>query len=182
MSRTGRAGWAMLWLLTQSSLPAHTLDAHNTHLTLEVRRFGLPWFSAEFHQLSGEFIPSADGGRLDVLVRTDSIECQDPSWNERLRSAQWLDTRRFPRMTYHSSSIRLTGSTGVVQGELTLHGVTRPLTLQVSGLACSAAARAAPLACQFLGRGEIKRSEFGLPHGFWQGGDAVQVLVRGVGG
>ncbi len=172
---------ALLLLLPLPGPVAHTLNAGNTQLTLEVRRFGLPWFSAQFHQLSGEFTATHEGGRLDVVVRTDSIDCRDAVWNERLRSAQWLDTRRFPQMVYRSSGIEITGTTATVQGQLTLHGVTRPLVLRITAIECSAVAPQAPLACRFVGHGELMRSEFGLPHGFWQGGDAVQVLVRGLG-
>lgn len=182
MPRLARAGCVALLLLWPLLGGAHTLDGSNTELTLEVRPFGVPWFSARFHQLSGQFTPAQDGGRLDVVVSTDSIDCRDGDWNERLRSAQWLDTARFPQMVYRSTRIELAGTTAIVQGRLTLHGVTRPLTLHITELACEAVPQRAPLACHFVGRGELKRSEFGLPHGFWQGGDTVQVIVRGVGG
>ena len=172
--------WTVALLIAPLSLGAHGLDAGNTQLTLEVRRFGLPWLSAQFHELRGEFTPTRQGGRLQVIVSTESIDCRDGAWNERLRSPQWLDTQRFPQMRYQSSGIEVTGSSATVHGQLTLHGVTRPLTLRITDLQCRAAAAHEPLACTFLGRGELRRSEFGLPHGFWQGGDAVQVLVRGV--
>ncbi|MBV9345034.1 MAG: polyisoprenoid-binding protein [Gammaproteobacteria bacterium] len=161
---------------------AHTLDAGNTEVTLEVWQFGLRWLSAQFRQLSGQFTPAQDGGRLDVVVRTDSIDCRDGEWNVRLRSAQWLDTVRFPEMVYHSTRIEVSGASALVQGELTLHGVTRPLALHITGLACGRAPQGTALACRFEGRGELRRSEFGLPHGTWQGGDLVQVRVRGFGG
>jgi polyisoprenoid-binding protein YceI len=66
-----------------------------------------------------------------------------------------------------------------VDGRLTLHGVTRPLALRVTDIDCPQIPPDAPHPCHFLGRATLKRSDFGLPHGFWEGGDQVQIIVRG---
>jgi polyisoprenoid-binding protein YceI len=50
--------------------------------------------------------------------------------------------------------------------------------LQISGLDC---ADAAPRLCRFSGVAQIRRSDFGLPHGFFAGGDKVEISVNGVG-
>jgi len=55
-----------------------------------------------------------------------------------------------------------------------LHGVTRPIVLNVSLLKCPSAGH-----CQFAAHGRIKRSEYGLPHGFWTGGDQVDISISG---
>ena len=55
-----------------------------------------------------------------------------------------------------------------------MHGVTRPIVLNVSLLKC-----ASPRNCQFAAHGRIKRSEYGLPHGFWTGGDQVDISISG---
>src|SRR5205823_3608486 len=108
--------------------------------------------------------------RVDVTVAMASLDSSEPRWNERLRSADWLDVQRYPQMTYHSSHIELGEQRAVASGELTMHGVTRPIVLNVSLLKCSS-----PTICQFAAHGRIKRSEYGLPHGFWTGGDQVDI-------
>jgi len=158
---------------------AHQLDGANTHVSFDIERLGLRWFSVEFRELRGEFAPAPDGQEphLTVVVRTASVDARSAYWNERLRSPQWLDTERFPEMVFRSTAIRFEpGSQATVQGELTLHGVTRPLTLLISDLDCP---QVVPAGCRFLGRASLRRSEFGIPHGFWVGGDRVQILVRG---
>ena len=161
---------------------AHHLDPGNTQISFEVGHLGLNWFTAEFSELSGEFAlaPDGSGGRLSVTVRMASLKSRSPYWNERLRSPQWLDTERYPEMRFHSSGIEIEGEQrATVHGELTLHGVTHPLALAISEIDCPQVGEATPGHCHFLGRGFLRRSDYGLPHGFWAGGDEVEILVRG---
>ena len=157
---------------------AHHLDAENTHLSFDIERLGLRWFTADFRDLSGDFALERNGrdGSLTVVVRTASVDARSSYWNARLRSPQWLDTERFPEMVFRSTGITLAGAAATVAGELTLHGVTRPLVLSVTDIDCPAAAGRS---CRFLGRATLRRSEFGIPHGFWLGGDQVEIVVRG---
>lgn len=176
-------GAAVTCLLLAAAAPvlAHHLDPGNTQISFEIERLGLHWFSAAFREVSGEFTlePDGRGGRLTVTVRTASIDSHSAYWNERLRSVAYLDTGQFPEMIFRSRSIELDGARrATIQGELTLHGVTRPLALLVTDIDCPLAASDAPR-CRFFGRGTLRRSEFGIAHGFWQGGDAVEIVVRG---
>jgi polyisoprenoid-binding protein YceI len=177
-----------LWLvllpllsLQAGAASGYHLDAGNTRLSFAVNRFGLRWMSAQFRELGGEFVldRSGRGGRLDVAVLTASIECADAYWSERLRSPEWLDTAQFPVMLYRSTRIDFEGGTRAkVYGDLTLHGVTRPVTLTVTDIHC-AESEGGGGPCSFAAQAQLKRSEFRLPHGFWQGGDAVEIFVRG---
>jgi polyisoprenoid-binding protein YceI len=166
---------------------AHTaelyrLDAGNTRVSVEVRLFGLPWLSAHFAQLSGVLMPEprSSANRLDVNVQSASLVCDNPRWNARLLSAEWFDAQRFPQISYHSTRLLFDQVGGVlVDGQLTLRGLTRDLALTVSQWRCSHRSAAGD-SCSFEAHARIKRSEFGLPHGFWQGGDEVDILIHGV--
>jgi polyisoprenoid-binding protein YceI len=171
--------WMLILLLaTLRSEAAETfrLDSSNTQVAFAVQCLGMQWMSARFSDISGEFVldPAGPASRVDVTVGAASLDSNQPRWNERLRSAEWLDVERYPRMIYHSKTIVLDGEHGVANGELTLHGVTRPFVLTVSLTSCSVRGR-----CQFAAHGRIRRSEFGLPHGFWTGGDQVEISING---
>jgi polyisoprenoid-binding protein YceI len=174
---------ASLWAVSATRvLGAHHLDASNTSVNFQIQRFGVHWFSVAFRELSGDFALAPDGhsGELTVVVLTASVDSRSPYWDERLRSAQWLDTGRYPQMVFRSTGIRLEGpARATVQGELTLHGVTRPLSLEVTDIDCPQAPAGPSGACRFVGRAALKRSDYGLPHGFWAGGDSVEIIVRG---
>ncbi len=178
------------WIVLAGFLPligvpaarAHHLYPGNTQISFQIEHLGLRWFSAAFHELSGDFAPASDaqGGQLAVVVRTASLDSRSTYWDDRLRSAQWLDTARYPVMSYSSTRIVWESPTSAsVEGQLTLHGVTRPLALRVTDIDCPQIRPAAPRPCRFLGQATLRRSDFGLPHGFWEGGDQVQIIVRG---
>jgi polyisoprenoid-binding protein YceI len=184
--RTAATGLCLLVPLL--ALRAHgaefyRLDSANTRVTVDVRLFGLPWVSARFDDLYGDFVPDGRtaASRVDVSVRTASLDCKDPWWNARLLSAGWFDAQRYPLITYRSERIRYDqGGGAVVSGQLTLHGVTRDVELIVDQWNCSNGAGADDT-CSFDAHARIRRSDYGLPHGFWDGGDAVDILIHGVG-
>jgi polyisoprenoid-binding protein YceI len=154
----------------------HRLDSTNTQVSFVVQHLGFQLASARFGDISGELVLDRDGAhsRVDVSVGIASLQCNDARWNERLRSADWLDAAHYPRMIYHSSQIEVDAQHAIANGDLTLHGVTRPVVLTVTFLDCPPGGP-----CQFAARGRIRRSEFGLPHGFWSGGDQVEIAISG---
>jgi polyisoprenoid-binding protein YceI len=166
----------VLTALRLEAAETYRLDSSNTQVSFTVHHLGIQWVTARFSDISGQFVvdPAGPSSRVDVAVGMASLECDEPRWNERLRSADWLDVQRYPQMTYHSNRIELGGQRAVASGELTLHGVTRPIVLSVSVLKCSSAGN-----CEFAAHGRIKRSEYGLPHGFWTGGDQVDISISG---
>jgi polyisoprenoid-binding protein YceI len=171
--------WSLVLLLITlrgEAADTYRLDSSNTQVAFAVQHLGIQWMSARFSDISGEFVLDQAGpkSRVDVTVGTASLDSNQPHWNERLRSAEWLDVERYPQMIYHSRSIEIAAARGVADGELTLHGVTRPIVLAVSLTNCGSQG-----SCQFTAHGRIRRSEFGLPHGFWSGGDQVEISING---
>jgi polyisoprenoid-binding protein YceI len=170
--------WILIALtaLRLEAAETYRLDSSNTQVSFAVQRLGIQWVTARFSDIRGRFVVDHSGAasQVDVTVGMASLECGEPRCSERLRSADWLDVQRYPQMTYHSNRIELREQRAIASGELTLHGVTRPMVLNVSVLKCSSAGH-----CQFAAYGRIKRSEYGLPHGFWTGGDQVDISISG---
>jgi polyisoprenoid-binding protein YceI len=170
--------WLLILLagLRADGAEVYRLDPGNTQVSFAIQRLGVPWVTARFSDINGQFALDRTGpaSRVDVTVGIASLDCGEPSWNDRLRSAEWLDAQRYPRMTFHSNSIELGDLRAVASGELTLHGMTRPIVLTVSLLDCPSKGT-----CRFAAHGRIKRSEYGLPHGFWSGGDRVDISITG---
>jgi len=177
--------WLLLWLglVRTQAADVYRLDTVNTRISFNIQHFGVLWVSARFPDFSGAFVleHGAAASRVDVSVQMASVECSDSNWNSRLRSADWLDVRRYPQMTFHSSQVQFAGDgRAVANGELTLHGVTRPVGLAISGLGCPGV-RTAGDSCSFSAHARIKRSDFGFAHGLLTGGDMVDIAIRGVG-
>ncbi|MGQ0532863.1 MAG: YceI family protein, partial [Caulobacteraceae bacterium] len=109
-----------------------------------------------------------------------------PGFIDSMRGAEFLDAERFPAITFQSTRIERTGAnTARITGDLTLHGVTRPATLEArfnggyEGMALDPNARVG-----FSARGTFNRSDFGMAYGVPPEGsnlgvsDAVEVIVE----
>ncbi len=179
-------GWWMLLSLT--ALPAvaaeyYRLDGGNTRVSFSVHVFGVPWLSAQFADLSGELVSErrSDASRVDMVVETQSIACESAWWRARLLSPEWFDAKRYPQITYHSSRVHSNERGGaLIDGELSLHGHSRAVPLSVERWSCTAGA-SSDEDCSFEAHAHIRRSDYGLPHGFWLGGDEVEISIRGAG-
>ncbi len=171
-----------------SSVALYRLDMVKTRISFNIQHFGVPWVSARFPDFSGDFVLDRDGAasRLDVSVQMATVECTEPFWNGRMRSAEWLDVQRYPLTSFHSTRVDFEGDgAALASGQLTLHGVTQTVGLAISGLRCSADTASGNTtsgdSCSFVARTRIKRSDYGLPHGFWTGGDLVDIVISGAG-
>ena len=173
----------LLSLLSAQAADVYDLDSGATRVGFDIERFGLRWVSAHFHRFQGDFVFDREGAasRVDVTVQTESVDCGDSHWNPHLRSPEWLDVQQYPLMTYRSHHIEFLGDDRAeASGELTLHGVTHPVVLAVSQLQCPSSPLSTPV-CRFAAQARVRRSDYGLPHGFWTGGDQVDITITGVG-
>ena len=71
--------------------------------------------------------------KLDVTIDASSIDTKEDKRDEHLRSADFLDIAQFPQITFKSTQIRRDGDDYRVLGDLTIHGVTREVVLDVEG-------------------------------------------------
>jgi polyisoprenoid-binding protein YceI len=179
-----------------SAAPAgdYRLDPSHASLIFRVDHMGFSRYTARFKRFDAQLrFDPVDPARSSVAATIDarSLETDFPDpakldFNARLQNADWLDTARFPQMTYRSTRVTA-GARGAlrIDGELTLHGVTRPVALDATfnggypGMALDPHARIG-----FSARGTLKRSEFGIasgipPPGSRMGvGDEVEVLIE----
>ncbi|HEY1724467.1 MAG TPA: YceI family protein [Steroidobacteraceae bacterium] len=161
----------------------YRLEPSSTTISFNIRHFGVLWVSARFPTFSGRFVLDRRGAssRVDVSVQMASVDCIDPRWNERLRSADWLDVKRYPQMSFHSDQVEFDGDgEALAHGQLSLHGLTRTVGLEITQLNCAPQISRSER-CSFVAHAHVKRSDYGLPHGFWTGGDQVDIAISGVG-
>jgi polyisoprenoid-binding protein YceI len=115
---------------------AYRLDPDHAVVLWKVDHLGFSTFVGRFDRVRGslDFDPSEPAEAvLEVVVETASVSTHVASLTDDLRSASWFATDRFPEARFVSRSIEVTGpETGRVSGDLTLLGVTRPITLDVT--------------------------------------------------
>jgi polyisoprenoid-binding protein YceI len=113
------------------------MDTKKAHafIQFKISHLGYSWLLGRFNTFSGEFSydeqnPAASTARVDIDV--SSIDSNHAERDKHLRSDDFLDTDKFPRASFVSTGFKDTGAgTAELMGNLTLKGVTRPLTISV---------------------------------------------------
>jgi len=139
LRRAGRAlgllALAMLISMSDASADTWEFDKQNTSVRFTWDHLGLSRQSGQFLDVDGRlhFSPTdPEGGSVAVAIKTASLWTGVKEFDDNLKSESFFDADRHPIITFRSTNARLTGEkTGVLEGELTIMGIARPVTLQV---------------------------------------------------
>ena len=113
----------------------YVIDPGHTQVLFKADRFGLSNIFGIFAVLSGEILlDEADPSKSSVraIIRAASLKSDNALREEHLTSERWLDAEQFPEITFVSTKVEPDGETAKVTGDLTVHGVTKPVTLDVA--------------------------------------------------
>jgi polyisoprenoid-binding protein YceI len=116
----------------------YVIDTKGAHAFIQfsIKHLGYSWLVGRFNTFSGEFSyeeKKPEAARVSVTIDTASIDSNHAERDKHLRDEEFLDVDRFPEARFVSTSYRDLGDNrGELEGELTLHGVTRPITIAVT--------------------------------------------------
>ena len=100
--------------------------------------------------------------KVDVTIDPASITTETADRDTHLKSPDFLDVAKFPTMTFKSTKVEKSGDGLKVTGDLTMHGVTKPVTLDVEGPSKEFKDPGGNPHLAFSAKGKIKRQDFGL--------------------
>jgi len=121
---------------TTQTLPATgtwTLDASHSEVGFSVRHLGISKTRGRFGAFSGTLQIDAENpsnSSVEVEIDASSIDTKDAGRDEHLRGADFFDVESHPTLAFRSTAVRGDGADWVVEGELTIRGVTRPVVLE----------------------------------------------------
>jgi polyisoprenoid-binding protein YceI len=142
-----------------------TIDPIHSHVGFVVKHMMVSKVRGQFDTFEGEIITAPEPLQSTVTTKIDltSIDTNSEQRDQHIKSADFFEVEKYPEMTYQSTGIRVDGGDFILDGELTLKGVTRqvPLTLEVSGFGPDpmGGTRAG-----FSAAGEINRMDFGVSY------------------
>ena len=160
----------------------YVLDPVHSQPGFQTRHLG---FSTQFGGFSKSTAKvtidrAAKTGTVDVTIDAASIHTHDASHLDAIvRGEKFFNVEKYPTITFRSSDVRFDGDRVVaVQGELTMLGVTRPVTLTVSDFACGPNPFSKRPMCGGEATATIKRSEWGMTTGLpYSPADEVKVII-----
>ncbi len=158
-----------------------TLDPYHTLPHFSVDHLGLSTVIGRFDKTTGKvtFDRAAKTGSVDIAIPTATVTTGDAdkgsrprSRDEHLRTADFFNVAEFPQMTFKSNKVHFTGDNpSSIDGDLTLLGVTKPLTLTIVRFKCNPASGNNKERCGGDATGKFKRTDFGMKTGVPSVGD-----------
>lgn len=181
--------FALVLPLAAAAAPeSYTLDPYHTFPHFEVEHLGMSKMRGRFDKTSGKFTidHAARIGSLELAVQTASITTGDNdrgsrprARDEHLRSPDFFNTAEFPTMSYKTTKVSFKGDApDTIEGQLTLIGVTRPLTLHVENFRCAPHPASKKAMCGGNAAGTLKRSDFGMKYGIPAVGDELKLWLE----
>jgi polyisoprenoid-binding protein YceI len=141
------------------------IDPARTHIAFAIDAVGYPRTEGQFRRFDGRVSVDFDHpGKSSVAfhVQSQSVDVGSSSFGDYLRSGAFLDAGRFPTIDFVSNSVeKIDDHTVRVSGDLTLLGVTKPLTVNVA-----VRRENGPTRLGFLAKTSINRLDFGMTSGF----------------
>jgi polyisoprenoid-binding protein YceI len=126
---------AALALTGQARAANYVIDTAKAHASIEfrIKHLGFSWLTGRFDTFDGTFEfdeanPSAS--KVHVEVDTASVNSNHAERDKHLRSKDFLDVADFPKATFESTSVKLNGDKATITGNLTLHGVSKPIEIE----------------------------------------------------
>lgn len=142
-------------------------DPGHTKVTWSVDHFGFSTYVGQFGQVAAtlKLDPKAIASTtLEATIQTASVGTLNTALDNHIKNADFLDVAKFPTATFKSTAVKPTGDrTADVTGDLTLHGVTRPVTLKATFIRGGMnPVDRNTYRLGFQGKTVIKRSDFGI--------------------
>lgn len=165
----------------QAAPSPYVLDPHHTQITFGWIHFGFSHMSGRFDKVDGTFLfdPAAPAkSKVEVSIPIASISTGVADLDDDLRGDGFFDAGKFPTATFKSSSVKSTGKDKLaVSGDLTIHGVTKPVILDVTINKIGMHPMAQRAAAGFDASTTIKRTDFGISKYAPNVSDEIQIHI-----
>ena len=165
--------------LVQAAPLKYDVDAVHSTVIFRLQHMGAGYSYGRFNGIEGSVTwdaanPAASSVNLKVAAA--SVDTGNVDRDKHLRSPDFFDVAKFPDITFTSTSVKATGTTLEIAGKLSLHGVTKDVTVAMEKTG-EGKGRAGESLIGFEGVLQIKRSEYGMNYGPGALGDDVRLII-----
>lgn len=162
---------------------SYVVEPQHTQIEFAVSHMGFTTYFGRFSNASGTLsLKPKDpaGSTLHISVPADSISTTSGKLDAELKGDQWFNAAKYPQIVFQSTSVKQTGAGKAdVMGQLTMHGVTRPVTLHAHFMGAGVNPLDKKYTVGFEASGAVKRSDFGINTYVPLIGDQVSLTLSG---
>jgi polyisoprenoid-binding protein YceI len=148
-----------------AEVESYTVDPNHTFPAYEIGHFGYSFQRGRFNKTAGKITldAAAKKGSADITMDVASVSTGVAKLDQHLQTEDFFDTAKFPQITFRSSDLAFDGDrVSAAHGDLTIHGVTRPVTFQLTYFRCAEHPMLKRRICGADMTATIKRSDFGM--------------------
>lgn len=123
---------------TQAAVATWTVDPAHSTAEFAIRHLMISTVRGRFSGISGQIVGDPNdwtGATAEIVIDAASVDTRQPDRDQHLRSADFFDVEKYPTITFKSTRIVKTGENRYeITGDLTIHGVTKSVTIQAESL------------------------------------------------
>ncbi|MBL8471072.1 MAG: polyisoprenoid-binding protein [Rhodocyclaceae bacterium] len=163
----------------QAAPESYTADPNHTWPGFEINHFGFSIQRGRFEKTAGKIVldTAEKKGSIEITIEARSLSMGFEKWTKHIQSEDFFDVEKYPTLTYKSDKLLFDGDKLVgAEGELTLHGVSKPVKLTVSNFKCGPNPFNKKPQCGAEISAQIKRSDFGMSKFLPAVGDDVKIF------
>ncbi|MFQ5469517.1 MAG: YceI family protein [Gammaproteobacteria bacterium] len=163
---------------------SYTVDPAHTFPHFRINHLGFSTMQGRFNSTTGKITIDKEGksGSVDVVIDASSVDTAHGKRDDHLRSPDFLNVVEFPEITYKSTKVTInTDNSAVVNGDLTIMGVSKPVTLNVSPMNCGVHPmdpKKEKFVCGFNATAVINRSDYGVKYALPAIGDEMELFFE----
>ncbi len=159
----------------------YTLDPEHSYVSFKISHFGFSSPSGKWFA-NGTLVLDQDNpqnSKANITIKVKDIVTGIPELDDHLRTKDFFEVSKYPTATFVSDHVNLTGNqTADVQGTLTVHGISRPITLHVKLNKHGMHPMTDKISAGFTATAALKRSEFGITTYLPGLGDDVKLEIE----
>jgi polyisoprenoid-binding protein YceI len=158
----------------------YVIDSNHTKPSFSYSHFGYSNQVSRFDTATGTITidRAAKTGSVDVTIDAKSVDTGYPLFNGHIQAEDFFNTEKFPTITFKSNKFAFDGDKLVsVEGDLTIKGITKPVTLTVTSFMCMPHPMAKKDACGANATTVVKRSDFNMAKYTPYVGDEVTLTI-----
>jgi polyisoprenoid-binding protein YceI len=159
----------------------YSVDTGHTQVLFTVMHLGISEYTGEFTQPTGSLtLDAANPGnsKVEVTFPIAKVSTTVTALNDHLQKPEFFDAAKFPEGKFVSTKVTVNGTSATIAGNLTLKGVTKPVTLQAKFTGGGPHPMSKKPNVGFTATTTIKRSEFGVNYGIPMVSDDVKIVIN----
>ena len=169
-------------VMAGASAQVYNIDSSHTYPSFEADHMGLSIWRGKFTKTTGKIVldrQSTTGGNVEIVIDASTVDFGHAKMNEKARGDEMFNVAKFPNVLFKSTALKYEGERLVmVDGEMTMLGITKPLSLRVTHFKCVLHPLHKREVCGADAHGRFDRSDFGMNIGLPRFSPEIKLAIQ----